>query len=106
MGPVESSVRELKRTIFEHDGYNVASGPFRAKVDELISVFYDDIGAITTIPIGSLFDLFVIKVLYVERGSRDASVVDYLGGMLTRYLYTGELFPYMGGGRRRSTFQT
>ncbi len=96
---VESSVQELKRKIFEHDGHNVASRSFRARVDELISSFYDDIGAITTVPIGTLFDLFVIKVLYVEWGSRDASVVDYLGGMLTRYLYTNELFPPQEAGR-------
>ncbi len=96
---IESSVQELKRTIVEHDGRNAASLPFRAKVDGLISIFYDDIGAIVTVPIGSLFDLFVIKVLYVEWGSSDASVVDYLGGMLTRYLYTSELFPPQEAGR-------
>src|SRR3972149_10632353 len=96
---LESSVQELKRKIFEHDGHNVASSSFRARVDELISSFYDDIGAIATVPIGTLFDLFVIKVLYVEWGSRDASVVEYLGGMLTRYLYTNELFPPEPSGR-------
>lgn len=96
---IESSVQELKRTISEHDGQNAATRPFRTRVDELISVFYDEMGAITTVSVNSLFDLFVIKVLYVEWGSRDASVVDYLGGMLTRYLYTRELFPLQTAGR-------
>lgn len=100
---LESAVQELKRTIYLHDGYNVADAAFRRQVDGLISIFYDDIGSITTVPIRSLFDLFVIKVLYVERRSRDASVVDYLGGMLTRYLYTRELFPLVGAGGRPQT---
>lgn len=98
---LESSVQELKRTIDENDGRNMADLPFRREVDRLISVFYDDIGSIVTVSVRTLFDLFVIKVLYVERGSRDASVVDYLGGMLSRYLYTGELFPMADGEGRR-----
>lgn len=90
---LEASVQELKRTVSENDGRNAAGLPFCREVDRLISVFYDDIGSIVTVSVRTLFDLFVIKVLYVERRSRDASVVDYLGGMLSRYLYTQELFP-------------
>ncbi|MDP2948952.1 MAG: hypothetical protein Q8P22_05390 [Chloroflexota bacterium] len=97
---VETAVQELKQVIQANDGINVADRAFARRVDQLISVFYDDIGEIRYIAIGSLFDLFLIKVLYVERGSRDASVLDYLGGMLTRYLYTRELFPIVRGGRR------
>jgi len=97
---LETAVLELKRVIHDHDGTNVADAAFARRVDEFISVFYDDIGEISYVPIGSLFDLFLIKVLYVGRGSRDASVLDYLGGMLTRYLYTRELFPIVRGGRR------
>ena len=101
---VETSVRELKDVIWANDGANVADRAFAGQVDELISVFYDDIGEISWVPLGSLFDLFLIKVLYVGRGSRDASVLDYLGSMLTRYLYTRELFPIVREGRRFSFY--
>ena len=90
---LETAVRELKREIDEHDGANVAGSTFAGRVDELISVFYDDIGAITTVSTRDLFDLFVIKVLYVERRSTDAGVVGYLGRLLERYLDARELFP-------------
>jgi len=95
---LENSVQELKQTIHNHDGTNVAGASFCRQVEDLIGVFYDDIGSIVTVSIRSLFDLFVIKVLYVERQSRDASVIDYLGDMLGRYLYMHELFPMAGGG--------
>ena len=94
---IEFSVRELKRTIFEHDGQNVASSFFRAKVDDLISLFYDDIGEISNVGLHTLFDLFLIRVLYVRRRSTDADVMDYLSQMLSRYLYTKELFPGAAG---------
>lgn len=90
---LETAVQDLKRLISEHDGTNVANPRFSRRVDELIHVFYDDIGEITTIPTRTLFDLFVIKVLYVERCSTDAAVVTYLGHMLDRCLSTGDLFP-------------
>lgn len=90
---LETAVQELKQTIAERDGVNVAEGAFARRVDELISVFYGDIGEITNVSTRTLFDLFVIKVLYVERHSTDAGVVDYLGQLLDRYLFTRELFP-------------
>ena len=96
---MQTAVRELKRVIAEHDGANVAGGSFARRVDELISVFYDDIGEVTTVSTRDLFDLFVIKVLYVQRQSTDASVVDYLGQLLERYLYTRELFPIDRAGK-------
>lgn len=96
---LEGSVRELKTTIAEHDGVNVADARFVRQVDELLSVFYDDIGEISKVSSRSLFDLFVIKVLYVGRRSTDAAVVDYLGELLNRYLFTRELFPVQRGGR-------
>jgi hypothetical protein len=95
---IESAVSELKGDIVQNDGRNIAGARFSRQVDELISVFYDDIGEISTVPTRTLFDLFVIKVLYVEHRSTDASVVDYLGGLLERYLYTNELFPVASGG--------
>lgn len=96
---LEGSVRELKEIIAEHDGVNVADARFARRVDELLSVFYDDIGEISNVSSRTLFDLFVIKVLYVGRRSTDASVVDYLGELLNRYLFTRELFPIQRGGR-------
>ncbi|MDZ4278703.1 MAG: hypothetical protein U1B78_06140 [Dehalococcoidia bacterium] len=96
---LETAVRELKQEISASDGRNVAGRAFVRRVDDLISVFYDDIGEITTVSTRTLFDLFVIKVLYVERSSTDAAVVDYLGQLLERYLDTRELFPISRGGR-------
>src|SRR3990172_3864206 len=95
---LETAVRDLKQVITDHDGTNAANRQFARRVDELINVFYDDIGEITTVSTHTLFDLFVIKVLYVERRSTDARVVDYLGQLLERYLYTRELFPISQGG--------
>ncbi len=90
---LEAAVRELKDDIAGRDGTNIAGAAFARRVNELLSVFYDDIGEITNVSTRALFDLFVIKVLYVDRRSTDASVVDYLGQLLDRYLYTRELFP-------------
>ena len=96
---LETAVRELKDEIAGRDGTNIAGAAFARRVNELLGVFYDDIGEITNVSTRDLFDLFVIKVLYVERRSTDASVVDYLGQLLDRYLYTHELFPSEGGGK-------
>jgi hypothetical protein len=96
---LEAAVRELKDEIAARDGTNVAGAAFARRVDALLSVFYDDIGEIASVSTRTLFDLFVIKVLYLERHSTDASVVDYLGRLLDRYLYTRELFPAASGGR-------
>ena len=97
---LEAAVRELKDEIAGHDGRNIASAAFARRVDDLLSVFYDDLGAITNVSTRTLFDLFVIKVLYVGRTSTDASVVDYLGQLLDRYLYTKELFPIVREGKQ------
>jgi hypothetical protein len=97
---IETAVRELKDEIVHNDGENVAGRVFAKRVDDLISLFYDDIGEITQLSTRSLFDLFVIKVLYVGRKSTDASVVDYLGWLLERYLFTRELFPIERDGKR------
>jgi hypothetical protein len=96
---LEAAVRELKQVIGDHDGTNVVGSAFARRVDELISVFYEDIGEITNVSTHTLFDLFVIKVLYVERCSTDAGVIDYLGRLLDRYLDSRELFPIARGGR-------
>lgn len=101
---LEGSVRELKATIAEHDGTNLADARFARRVDALLSVFYDDIAEISNVSSRTLFDLFVIKVLYVGRRSTDASVVDYLGELLNRYLFTRELFPFQRGGRHYALY--
>ena len=88
---LETAVRELKQTIADNDAQNAADVSFARRVDELIGVFYDNIGEIATVSTRTLFDLFIIKVLYVERRSRDAAVVEYLGQLMDRYLYTREL---------------
>jgi len=93
---LEGAVQELKSVIVERDGTNAADRAFARRVDELIGVFYDDIGQISNVSTRTLFDLFVIKVLYVERRSTDAGVVEYLGRLLDRYLDAGELFPAAG----------
>src|SRR3970040_45974 len=98
-----ASVRELKLQIIVGDGRNVADASFRREVDRLIGAVYDDICAVATVPLESVFELFVIKVLYVERRSSDASVIDYLGGMLSRYVYARELFPLVDASGRPQT---
>jgi hypothetical protein len=90
---LEQRIRELKAIIAENDGRNAADRRFARAVDELISAFYDDIGQISDTPARALFDLFVIKVLYVGRGSCHADVIDYLAGMLETFLHARELFP-------------
>lgn len=83
---LHDEIRLLWETIHANDGENVAAGPFGRKVDQLISAFYDEIGEVTTLALADIIDLFLIKVLYVERRSRDAAVIAYIGGLLERYL--------------------
>jgi hypothetical protein len=66
----------------------------RREVDSLIDAFYDDIGRIKLLPLKSLFDLFLIKVLYIDRGERDIAVLDYLSEMLQRFLFSRELMRF------------
>jgi len=90
---IETRVESLKRLIVLNDGDNVADAAFVYEVDSLIGQVYDDIGTIKIIPLRSLFDVFLMKVLYVGRRSRDAGVLDYLGEMLNRFLWSRELAP-------------
>lgn len=90
---LEERVRELKQIIAGHDGENAVDRRFATRVDDLLSAVYDDIGEIKNLPPRALFDLFIIKVLYVGRGSRYADVIEYLGALLEEYLYTRALFP-------------
>jgi len=101
---IEQGVRELKDVIAGNDGANAADRRFARAVDGLINALYDDIGQISTLPTRALFDLFVIKVLYVGRRSRHAAVVDYLGQLLEDHLDARELFPPNDGGRPRRMY--
>ena len=96
MAELEARVAGLKEVIRDADGENAAGPAFRREVEALIDAFYEDLGAIRTIDLNRLFDLFLIKTLYVERQSRSYEALDYLGRMLTRYLFTRELFPAAG----------
>lgn len=87
----------LRETIRAHDGANVATSAFVRKVDQLISDFYDDIDELTALRLGDILDLFLIKALYVNRRSRDAETLTYLGRLLERYLQASELS--LGPGR-------
>ncbi|MGE5595644.1 MAG: hypothetical protein ACM3S1_06355 [Hyphomicrobiales bacterium] len=81
----------LRETIRANDGANVANWSFARKVDQLISDFYDDIGELTDLRLSDIIDLFLIKVLYVERKSRDATTLEYIGRMMERYLKASDL---------------
>jgi hypothetical protein len=96
MNELEGDVIQLKERIRAFDGENVADSSFKREVEGLIDSVYKDIGAIRVLDLNRLFDLFLIKTLYVERQSRDYAVLDYLGAMLTRYLFTRELSPVGG----------
>lgn len=100
MWALEDRIQQLKRTVLEHDGRNAADSPFVAEVDDLLSAFYDDIGEIKSIKLETLFDLFLIKTLYVNRGSTDARVLEYLSAMLAAFLYTKDLFPIVQDAKR------
>ena len=101
---LEQRVEELKRIIAGNDGRNAADARFTRAVDELVSAVYDDIGEIKDLPTRALFDLFVIKVLYVGRHSRHADVIDYLGALLDTYIATRELFPADESGKPRRLY--
>lgn len=84
-------VEILRETIRANDGANVATGAFARKVENLIGAFYDDLGELSALRLSDILDLFLIKVLYVNRGSRDAETLSYLGRMLERYVVAGEM---------------
>ncbi|MBM2827366.1 MAG: hypothetical protein HW403_1430 [Dehalococcoidia bacterium] len=93
MEELEIQIQNLKARMIEHPGINIANRAFTQEVDSLISAFYDDIGEIKNIGIKSLFDLFIIKALYVDRGSTDPNVIDYLSNLMGGFLFSREFFP-------------
>jgi len=101
---IEQRVQELKAIIAGNDGRNAADRRFSRAVDELLSSVYDDIGEVSALPARALFDLFVIKVLYVGRHSRDAAVIDYIGALLEAYIDARRLYPPDERGRPRTLY--
>ena len=94
MWDLQLQIEQLRSEVAEHEGSNIADADFARKVDSLISVFYDDVGEIKTISLKSLFSLFLLKTLYVNRKSSSARVLDYLSDMLVRFLWSREMvFP-------------
>ena len=91
MDDLQTRVATLKNAIALGETQRRVSRHFEEEVDALISQFYDDIGTIKLTPLRSLFDLFLIKVLWVGRGGRDPEVLDYLSEMLMRFLWSREL---------------
>ena len=81
----------LRETIRANDGDNVATSAFVRKVDRLISDFYDDIGELSELRLSDILDLFLMKVLYVNRRSRDAETLTYLGRLMERYLQASDM---------------
>jgi hypothetical protein len=93
MDDLEQRVAALK-TMTRTAGADTRSWRFEHEVDELLGVFYEDIGTIKLLPLRSLFDLFLLKVMYVGRDGRDPDVLDYLSDMLTRFLFSRELMRF------------
>lgn len=94
MEELTSRVEALKTTIALSEGRPTLGFRFEQEVDSLIHLFYDDIGKIKLLPLRSLFDLFLIKVLYTGRGGRDPDVLEYLSDMLMRFLWSRELIRF------------
>ena len=93
MEELESRVSVLRGLIAK--GEEVLSPlSFEAEVDDLLHLFYADIGTIKQISLKTLFDLFLIKVLYLGRGEKDFVVLEYLSELLSRFLWSRELFRF------------
>jgi hypothetical protein len=101
---LEERILELKVIIAENDGRNAADARFARAVDDLVSSFYDGVSRLSDLPSRALFDLFLIKVLYVDRRSTHADVIDYLGEMLNGFMYAHRLFPADGAGKPRRLY--
>jgi hypothetical protein len=92
-------IAELNEIIAGNDGSNAVDERFARAVDELVSSVFDDVAHIKHIPTRALFELFVIKVLYVGRRSRHADIIRYLGELLDTRLHTSALYPSAADGR-------
>ncbi len=93
MADVETAVQALKETASAHEGRNIVDRAFARKVDTLLDGFYADITQLKRIELQSLFDLFLLKSLYIDRQSTSIATLDYLGGLLARHVRMREIFP-------------
>lgn len=99
-----AQIEGLKEIIAGNDGSNAADARFARVVDELVSSVFDDVTRIKQIPTRALFELFVIKVLYVGRRSRHADIIGYLGELLDTRMYASALYPEDADGRPRKIY--
>jgi hypothetical protein len=93
MDALAQRVRSLKAEAALQEGRNVVDAAFQREVDALLGAFYDDIGRIVQIDLKSLFDLFLLKGLYVARRSTSIATLDYLSDLLAGFLRAQELSP-------------
>ena len=93
MDLLEGEVRSLKSEAAAHEGTNVADSAFRQRVERLLDLFYADIGEIKKIELVTLFELFLLKALYVERRSTSAVALTYLAELMARHVRVRDLFP-------------
>ena len=93
MAGVETAVQRLKDTAAAHEGRNIADRAFASEVDVLLNGFYEDITQLKRIELQSLFDLFLLKALYIDRQSTSIATLDYLGSLLARHVRMREIFP-------------
>ena len=93
MADVETAVQALKETASAHEGRNIVDRAFARQVDTLLDGFYADITQLKRIELQSLFDLFLLKSLYIDRQSTSIATLDYLGGLLARHVRMREIFP-------------
>ncbi len=96
---LDQRIQALRATIRDNQGRNAAH-LIEREVDDLLSAFYDDIGELRLISLNSLFHLFLIKTLYVNRSSTDPDVLDYLAECMAGFLYTRDLFPLVQDAKR------
>ena len=93
MADVETAVQALKEAASAHEGRNIVDRAFARQVDTLLDGFYADITQLKRIELQSLFDLFLLKSLYIDRHSTSIATLDYLGGLLARHVRMREIFP-------------
>lgn len=86
-------IRRLKADAAAHEGRNAADVRFLREVDALVNAFYDDVGRVVQIDLKSLFDLFLLKSLYVGRRSTSIATLDYLSDLLIRFLRARDVVP-------------
>lgn len=90
---LEVAVQELKGLATPHEGRNVVDRNFAGQVESLLNLFYTDIGEIKRIELRTLFDLFLLKALYVDRKSTSPATLDYLGDLMARHVRVRDIFP-------------